>query len=438
LAKSTKTKGDGLGLEFLDRLTLFDERFEYDGKSHNYSEIEHIEFTAVITKHSVNFLPTGTTYSAELFLHLAGGTRLKVEQERVFLGTNKKQRYEAVIRAASMLMSITFDQRVESYERQLEQKSFVEWGDHQLHKLGDLFYRNQFRMNIRESGVTCSLQPFSVIVSKKATGFGEWVKSLISGQVEIIDLSIDKDCFLYLMKTLFSLSWSGQPVPERRLPAKKLFNEALLILGAKLSKADGHVSSGEIALFKTYFGIDEKTFPGASKIFLDAAASSDGGTDSARQLSEMLSGKKEPLEYILVGLMQIAASDGILHKAEVEFIRRVANTFSFSTAEIDRLFLIFGKFDEKKSSTPDDPSPNKNDRALVMNLRILGLEGNLTFQQIKTAYRELARTHHPDLLRAQGVPFNNIRDAEQMLKIINGAYEWLEEHYRQSGRSTQY
>lgn len=435
MAKSTKMESDGLGLEYLDRLTLFDERFEYNRKSYKYSEIEHIEFTALVTKHSANLIPTGTTYSANLFLHLNGGARLQIKQERGIWGTNKKQRYEAVMRAASMLMSITFDQRVEAYEQQLEQKNFTVWGDHQLHKKGDLFRRNQFRLNILDSSVTCLLEPFSVTVRKKPSGFGERLKSLVSSQDETIDLSIDKDCFLYVLKHQFGLSWSTQPAPEKRKSTKHMFNEALLVLGAKLCKADGHVSAEEIKLFKKYFGIDEAAFPGANKIFLEAAMGTDTGIDAANRLMELLSGQRQPLEYILVGLMRIAASDGKFHTAETEFIRRVASMFSFPSVEIDRLFLIFSEFGEKKNSTSNEASSNKFDNTLVMNLKILGLEGNLTFQEVKTAYRELVRKHHPDLLRAQGVPFDSIADAEQMLKIINGAYEWLENHYREAAMS---
>ncbi len=436
MAKATKMESDGLGLEYLDRLTLFDDRFEYDRKSFKYNEIEHIEFTALVTKHSVNFVPTGTTYSADLFLHLAGGKRLQINQERTFLGTKKKQRYEAVMRAASMLMSITFDQRMGTYERQMEQKNFVVWGDHQLHKNGDLFRKNQFRLNILDSNVTCLLEPFIVTARKKPSGFGERLKSLVSSQDETIDLSIDKDCFLYILKHQFHLSWSTQPVPEKRQSSKQAFNEALLILGAKLCKADGHVSAEEIVLFKKYFGIDEATFPGANKIFMEAALGSDTGVEAAKRLNELLSEQKEPLEYILVGLMQIAASDGKFHQAEVSFIRRVANEFAFTSVEVDRLFLIFEAFNGKDDSNTRKASNGKSDTVLVMNLKILGLEGTLSFKEIKSAYRELVRRHHPDLLRAQGVPVDDIVNAEQMLKVINGAYEWLERHFQSGAGAT--
>lgn len=82
---------------------------------------------------------------------------------------------------------------------------------------------------------------------------------------------------------------------------------------------------------------------------MEAATSEDTRAYSAKRFYKLLSGQKEPLEYILVGLMQIAASDGAFHQTEVAFILRVANDFSFSQANIDRLFLIFAKFNGKKA-----------------------------------------------------------------------------------------
>ncbi len=81
---------EGLGLEYLDRLTLFDESFEYDGKQYAFASVQHVEYTAVATKHSINFIPTGTSYSTRLVLHLDGERRLHIKQERSLL--NRKER----------------------------------------------------------------------------------------------------------------------------------------------------------------------------------------------------------------------------------------------------------------------------------------------------------------------------------------------------------
>ncbi len=127
MARSAQEQ-EGLGLEYLDKLTLFDDFFEYDGKNYDFKNIEHVEFTAVATKTSVNFVPAGTRYSANLFLHLSDGRRLLINQERVFLNRKEKERSEAVMRAAGIFMDITFNRRIEAYERQMKEKGFVSWG----------------------------------------------------------------------------------------------------------------------------------------------------------------------------------------------------------------------------------------------------------------------------------------------------------------------
>jgi curved DNA-binding protein CbpA len=55
----------------------------------------------------------------------------------------------------------------------------------------------------------------------------------------------------------------------------------------------------------------------------------------------------------------------------------------------------------------------------------LGLKATATFDEIKIAYRRLARQHHPDALRAKGVPIDEMRQSEEVLKKINEAYACL-------------
>jgi DnaJ like chaperone protein len=182
-------------------------------------------------------------------------------------------------------------------------------------------------------------------------------------------------------------------------------------------------------LLKKYFGIDDEVVPGAQRVFVDAAASRDDGMAAAKEIRAILEDKREPLEYILIGLMQVAAADGRFHRAEVDFIRRIAEVFSFSKADVERLFSVFKEFDEHRASSRDKNGKKAGNPWLANNLRILGLEGEVSFGTVKTAYRELVKKHHPDLLRAQGVPAENIRNAEKFLKVINVTYEWLERHY---------
>ena len=238
------------------------------------------------------------------------------------------------------------------------------------------------------------------------------------------------------MKHYLGLSWRNQPVPEKRRSGEEIFNEALLVLGAKLCKADGLVSPEEIVVFKQYFGIDDNTYPGASKIFMEAAKTSEDIKETAGRIFKLLGAKTEPLEYILIGLMQVAAADGRIHKTEGDFIRIVAEEFHFSGAAIHRLFLIFEQAQERAHRDQDATTRTRPANLRSRHLEILGLDDNAVFDEIKVAYRDLARKHHPDLLRAQGVPIDDIKNAEEILKVINSAYEWLARHHRNDAKAT--
>ncbi len=56
---------------------------------------------------------------------------------------------------------------------------------------------------------------------------------------------------------------------------------------------------------------------------------------------------------------------------------------------------------------------------------ILGLGPGTPDEEIKAAWRRLARQHHPDALRARGVPDEFARLAERKLAAINEAYDRL-------------
>lgn len=57
-------------------------------------------------------------------------------------------------------------------------------------------------------------------------------------------------------------------------------------------------------------------------------------------------------------------------------------------------------------------------------MRVLGLKGNPTAAQIKSAYRKLARKHHPDNFMTKGP--EAVEAAEAKMKNINAAYAYLE------------
>jgi DnaJ like chaperone protein len=127
--------------------------------------------------------------------------------------------------------------------------------------------------------------------------------------------------------------------------------------------------------------------------------------------------------------MQVATADGVFHETESRLIRRICDAFGFQDEETLAWFAMFGvdAFDEK----PEEASASRTrrrrsgDGLAEIHLRVLGLGSDASVGEIKIAYRRLAREHHPDALRAKGVPIDTMRHSEEILKKINEAYAYL-------------
>ncbi|WGF87323.1 J domain-containing protein [Marinivivus vitaminiproducens] len=77
----------------------------------------------------------------------------------------------------------------------------------------------------------------------------------------------------------------------------------------------------------------------------------------------------------------------------------------------------FGLFDEEDgepSRARARPSETKEDRMLA----VLGLERDISLDDLKRRYKALAKQHHPDL-------HGGDKQAEERLKVINEAYTYL-------------
>ena len=55
--------------------------------------------------------------------------------------------------------------------------------------------------------------------------------------------------------------------------------------------------------------------------------------------------------------------------------------------------------------------------------RVLGVTADATDRDVKTAYRRLMNQHHPDKLRARGMPESRIPVAEEKTREIRAAYD---------------
>ncbi len=200
---------------------------------------------------------------------------------------------------------------------------------------------------------------------------------------------------------LAKLATTRASVPEKSIA----FTIGMIALGAKMAKADGIVTQGEINAFKQVFHVPHRELAAVARVFNLAKQDVAGFDSYARQIARLFKTKSVVLENVLDGLFHIAKADDALHPAESDFLEAVAGIFGFSEAE----FLgIKSRHVEGETIDP---------------FRILGIGRDASPQEIKQRYRKLVRDNHPDRHIAAGVPEEMIVLATERLQRINEAYD---------------
>ena len=193
------------------------------------------------------------------------------------------------------------------------------------------------------------------------------------------------------------------------------FEISLLRICSMLIKSDGNVEKVEVDIVRNYF---IRTFGSykANQVFSKAKSSKLKEYD-LEQLVDVLKSKVIPTQYyaILQLLFAVAASDGKIAKKEDDFIIRVGLLLQFTR---DRIQIIRNQFVNSNVSS---------EGSIKQYLSVLGLSEGATKDEIKSAYRSLAKEFHPDKLNGMSQGIKDL--AKEKFQQIQLAYENLNKSY---------
>lgn len=119
------------------------------------------------------------------------------------------------------------------------------------------------------------------------------------------------------------------------------------------------------------------------------------------------------LLYLLFGII---ASDDVVKNSEIAAITRIAELLEISSLDFNSIKAIYT---EQRKTERKEISKETN--GLADAFEILGIPDNSTDAEIKSAYRALAKKHHPDKVSHLGESHFNI--AQEKFMIIQLAYE---------------
>ena len=190
--------------------------------------------------------------------------------------------------------------------------------------------------------------------------------------------------------------------------AQEIFALSLIILSAKLSKADGHVSKEELIAVKEKLQIPDSEIDQVAQIFNKAKDESTGYEPYAKQIAEIFKGNINVLEEVINILFYIAEADGHVSSDEEDMIANIAYIFGLSQKQYQSIK------ESRKSSDKLNP--------------YIVLESQPTddLQIIRKKYIKLSKEHHPDLLMSKGVPVEVINESKNKMRAINAAWDQVQ------------
>lgn len=190
------------------------------------------------------------------------------------------------------------------------------------------------------------------------------------------------------------------------------FTIGVIVLGAKLAKADGQVTRDEVDAFKQVFHIPQDEMKNVGRVFDQARKDARGFEPYAKQLARMFADNPAVLEELLGGLFHIARADGRVAEEELAYLEQLAVIFGFDERDWDRIRAA------NVGGEQGDP------------YRVLGVSHDADDQEIRNAHRKLVVENHPDRLVAQGMPQEFVEMANEKLAVINAAYDQIKKQRR--------
>ena len=192
---------------------------------------------------------------------------------------------------------------------------------------------------------------------------------------------------------------------------------------AKMAKADGVVSPEEIASVESAFrrlGFSAANRRFAINVFRRAKDDNHSIFEYASEFASVVT-NLELREIFYELLWDLACADGVIGAAELSILERLPPSLGirsewFYVFRAERLRSAGGAAGGGRRSPPPRDE-------LADAYSILGVDPSASDGEVKQAYRNKAKKYHPDVLKAQGLPEEMLKNATEMMAKVNAAWE---------------
>jgi len=211
---------------------------------------------------------------------------------------------------------------------------------------------------------------------------------------------------------------------------ERFFRTTFRVMGY-LAKADGRVSEKEISAARGVMS-DLRLNPIQMRTAIEYfTAGKQAGFDPAAELASLryaCQGRPELLRVFLEIQIRAALAGNNMEGPVRDLITRVAGRLGISNLELAQIETVLrirgGSFHQSQGQSY---SRSNGAEQLEQAYKVLETTPNASKDEIVKAYRRQLSRHHPDKLKANGLPESMIEHAKQRTQLIIEAYELIRE-----------
>jgi len=194
-----------------------------------------------------------------------------------------------------------------------------------------------------------------------------------------------------------------------------------------LAKADGRVSEAEIQYAESvirHMQLDDEQRQIAINLFQQGKQSDFSLESVLSQLRKACRQQRSLLQMFLEIMIQASLADGQISPSEMQLLQRMAKALGFNRIGLQ---IMIQRVQAEQYFHQQHQSQSTQ-KELQQAYRVLELEPDCTFNDVKKAYRRLMAQNHPDKLVAKGLPESMQQIAHEKVLEIQNAFQVIKQH----------
>ena len=209
--------------------------------------------------------------------------------------------------------------------------------------------------------------------------------------------------------------------------AERFFLSTFRVMG-HVAKSDGRVTEQEIAAARSVMmalRLDSMQVAAAINEFTNGKSASFDLKDELTRLRYACEGRPDLIRVFMEIQVRFALAGNNMEGPVRNYLNRVASAIEVSEFELRQIEAVLriqrGNFRREQQT-----HTNRHEQ-LVLAYKVLEVEATAANDEVVKAYRRALSRHHPDKLKANGLPESMIEHAKERTQQIIEAYELIKE-----------